>query len=1008
MGVVEYLAALAEIPKEYGCVSALDGRTGEVFVGTDQGYVLHLKVEDEVGPDQEQGERENWVGLPQEQQSSAIYTSSVGGMQVLPGEREAVVALQCCRNQPLLFALCGTRLTIINFSSWQVQGALEVAVSRFCIVDGISELEWNRLQQRDTEGTQTLPKAKCTSEKEDFVVLTISESGSSEVEVIYVDVGPTAPSPLLPGGVAHRTRLAVPSTVESLAAVGRGAVAICWRRGLKLLLLEKMQLVRLMLPMPLRHPRTPPLVAVSRDGELSVCLGDTIFSCPLGDLFVSPAWEAEMKKHYYYDEAQHTPMSIPASEWNSEMGSPSSLLEGTTSPDSTSSPREPEIKVQWSRTRCAHQEVVCIATHYPHLLQFSTASCLVTLLPPPISSTESSFSIKTTASVIDLTDSRSSFTEKVNIPNILFVVAPWAGLPRVYAASATSVWMLAIKPLKEQWATLVDQGCPREGLQWCYRERCRKMICSQTFEGLSEMEEEFRRLAGFYLLYRGKIEESFFFLRETSIDVRDLLVLVAECVPEKALAAWFKVYGSNIISDRRRKKSTVKSSSIALDSAVTGAANYWEAWKGPPLRDYERFHPARLVEGWEEESRCLQRHAQSAGTHKSEDDSSFQDSFTRTCWGELKKGLEYWLRQKWIYLSPSESRAAAYALLVLSLERRDWAAAYSLCLSPRLELRDVKDLLLSLQEYRLLSCVLWMSGMQDEALQLAQTRLYISSILSFHRGGDDKNSVGLTDAARFTTSVVFTSPLNPSETKMCNVGRGWCLLPQSMRERCAFHLLHVNLPSEALGEHSKTSGEPDSWKTCMPETAWVLAVSHLYEAKMCESLERYREKMLLWRGEKTTSSVSFRENEKWSNLAPSMALKHPPIDLPLVLGLEFVLVDHSDLINLQEKLRIDPLKSQIVDEEGSSLLHAAMGPLASLQKLSKLSSELCDVKREMSRIRRSVLHAVSVLIESGCPTEAINMQGVSCLDLAAVLDPEFSDEWTAALLSSKSISGSIC
>lgn len=427
--------------------------------------------------------------------------------------------------------------------------------------------------------------------------------------------------------------------------------------------------------------------------------------------------------------------------------------------------------------------------------------------------------------------------------------------------------MIVMESMPSQWASLVETNQMYTALRWCEREWSRGFVPPTT---LQLMEEELRYRAGFQLLYSGRIREGMDFLEgATRLDVRELCRLVPECLPVVKDSGgpnpgryddhhpWPTTTESSRgvhhcdgrpVSNGKGKGDAAK---VVHFLPAEPETDYWAEWHPTPFN----AHPDRLEASWCEGYRSRQRRGlQNESSTASGPLSTTTNkpaslyAFLEDCWCELKERVEAML-QKYSAdqdrhhdaLCPAQSRAAAYALLVLALERRDWSAAHACCLSPHLFLSDVHDLLSSLGEYRLLACVLWRAGYYSEADRLMQSRLYLSGLLSqAHHvvqgrsnaletdNSDVSKKLPLCVTAELTCPVFVKknsgistnttasecsavpqrpAPQEPSPlVRVGAVGVGWLALPQKLRELTAVHLLGLFDSFDDAVDNSYCSG----------------------------------------------------------------------------------------------------------------------------------------------------------------------------------------------------------
>lgn len=1198
MGVVQYLAALADLKGEHGGVTTLDAKRNDLFVGTDQGYVLHYKVEfeDSNGP--------SHGGLPLERGTEVlngrsgddnveggktdganVFTSLLGGIQIST-EREPISFLQCSQKHSILFVLCDCRLIMLDIDTWREVSIVphsnvqrpavsctlpqEMMIAHFCVVEGISPTRLAELQSQCTvkrdaqtrrctsltplrgsadtgcsiggeeglKGAESISSSGIAWEPSDVFVMVLStldakrKQKKNDVRVVYLVMETALCNTEFPSD-APRTRVGIhvkmihmvdvplgPAEVvaESLSPVGQQGVVIRWRKGLKFLRLEGNDhdnqtsssapfetfvhhrggggdplLWPLPLPVAIKHsPQSPPpLISVSRDEELVVCVDDVIFSCSLGNAFApttsqrretpselaqrklstpQPQQEKESNNPNGIPQAECAPSSI-GSVVHSESPPPQCTLSTTpgnvprgenhprqntdcserVSPvvlpskdadndddeeyrrSTCSQPHAPQestraaapLILSWNRSRRVEQETVrCIAVHYPHILQFSANTCSITEVNlPQVALRETGLG-------------ESSFTRQsaksVHIPQITVVVSPYSAKPHVYAASRTTLWMIVMEPMSSQWASLVEADRMFTALRWCEREWSRGFIAPTVLRG---MEEELRYRAGFQLLYRGRVQEGMDFLDGAmNLDVRELCCLIPECLPP--------VRDAEAPHATRREEGDGHGCTWRQSTAENG---YWAEWHVNGFN----ANPSRLEASWREAYRARQRRSPqkeevvySHSKQSSSPASSMNTAvhvFLEDCWCALKERAEsFILNNRERFFSGPQSRAAAYALLVLALERRDWAAAHTCCLSPHLSVKDAYDLLSSLCEFRLLACVLWRSGRHDEADQLIRSRLYLSGLLVHDRRNTDcvaeltcpvfVKRHSTTDSAG-SSMVVGTPPSAVQELEPVGVvGVGWLSLPQRMREWTATHLFGLSCCSSSVSlplhdENTNVETEEDRWIHRM-------AVFCQRRQDQAVSLSKAQEEhsLLSNQGVKEGAGVSDSVNtvvsppplEDQGKLAEGVR-EHRKMDwkLPSTLSLELVLLDHLDLDALRARFTAHPSAVLQVDGEGSGFLLLVFGLLLLRGGLLSLdgtcgdddgdddddgaadASEADACQREC--LREAVMCGVECLLDAGCPTDCINIHGWSCLDVLTAADPLHADEFVAAMLSVKAV-----
>eukprot|EP00796_Vickermania_ingenoplastis_P004094 gene4094-2941_t len=863
MGIIRYLAGLAEIPKEYGAVTAMDGRDNDLVVGTDQGFLMHLRVE--CDPD---GHPDAHCKV--ESEAVQVFTAVVGVAQVSE-EHEPITHLQCSQRHPVVFALCDGRLGMYHVGSWRQSRIIGHAVQRFSVTDGVLPQRWTWLcGLPDSDVDSASPK--------DISTVAFCTSDTSEIHLMHVDVVASHRRPW-PESVA------LPMPLEALAAAGNHSLGfvLYFKRGLQLLLLDtpEARIVPLSLPMPIRQPRHAPLLAVSLDMELAVCLEGLIFTCSLGDALARPAGDAV--------------------DYGAACSSNTGLLDRRD--------RDSEVALAWHRTRRAQQDLTCIAMRYPHLLQFSSESCTIGSVPRPGETGDGDGALAQPQPG----DQGHNETETVQLPGVRVVVRPWSGQDKIFAASRTTVWMIVLEPLQAQWEALVEQDRMTTALRWCYREWTRQLL---PVDKLRAMEEDVRRRSSFQLLRQGRIAEAMYFLRRSSLDVRELLLLVPECLPA--------------------------GSGCAEEAANAPGDSYWAQWAGACAYN---THTGRIAAPWREAHRRLER---KSGALRTDNDAAVE-AFVEQCWRNLKNELSRWMEDRLAQLPPPQQRAAAYAFLVLTLERRDYRSAHDWCNSPHLHCCDAEPLLHALREHRLLALAHWTHGERERAAARLRSRLTLSALPS----------------AGMAMQETWTHRVWAGERLVGEIGAGWLALPQALRERTAVVLLGLDPSAAHLGASA--------------ETWWVQEVATLCGKRRAAAVEAAQRRI-----EGLQTQADSAEGDKSALLKAVL----PGLEV------EFVLLEHMDLHTLGILLSAEPWRATSVDIEGSSLLHLALSLLGSASRADRQG-----VANSGMVLRDATMAAMSLLIDAGCPTDAINAKGLSCVDVVSLYDPAHTDELVAAMMS---------
>lgn len=714
MGIVRYLACLAEVDSDArGAITALaDGLESIVYVGTSHGFVMQLHVEYQ---DLNKSEEEPY--------DPSAYTTIMDSAQV-SAEHEAVDALHCLRFQPsMLCVLCCRRVELVDTRSWKTLLCLSSQVQQMCVLDGISESKcrWLREQLQQRSSNPRAEAARVQLQPTRISVVVMTEEGGCGIRVVYVHSSPTAGVQILYDNLIH-----FPSPALSLAPVNSRAIVVSMKKGLLVVLLNEedgeARRVPLPLPIAVHNPRgNTPLLSASADGDISLSVGHTIFSCSLGQAIA---------EGYLQNEA------APASNSHASC--------------------------QWSQTRRV-PEMTCMGVHYPFLFQFSREACTVTAFH----TTEGESCCSPGAS-----------NECIRMPGVGVIARSWAASERIYVANASSVWLIQLPSLHQQWTNLVRSGRMEMSMTWCKRERASGFVSRAELDAI---ECDVRLQAGFEFIQRSQVENAMRYFKGSQVDLRDLLLLVPECIPQDALPTELQ-FPHNV------EPRYVPFNSWSV--AISRSPMYWEGWRQHPCR----WNCYSTIEA---DHKSLVLSSADGGSRGAKDGAADRFAY----WGRFKKELEAYLREHLAVVSPPQQRAAMYALLVLALERQDWAEAHSCCLSPHLSVSDAQDLLASLHEFRLLACLLWANGHTERADEVIQSRLLLSSLLS-------KEYLRL-----FTLH-----------------GPKWCALPAPIRYQVASVLLGVG--SEADSADAGGDGE-EKWRERL--TSWYEDQSQ--QAEKAEELQ---------------------------------------------------------------------------------------------------------------------------------------------------------------------------
>lgn len=538
----------------------------------------------------------------------------------------------------------------------------------------------------------------------------------------------------------------------------------------------------------------------------------------------------------------------------------------------------------------------------------------------------------------------------IPLPGVHLVVPSRSSYGKIFLANDSTIWMLAIPSLEEQWDFLVKEDHMYTALQWCHREQslqrsncssssahhrhqdattiasgvqprrphnrklkqakehgiasgslfdhrgcgsCPCHILGSTMRAspclpLGMMESQLRLQAGFHLLFKGNIEEGLYFFKGSGVDIREVILFIPECIP------------ANVIE---------RSGNVSQDGSPVRTAYSVDYWNNYTFYAYAYFHSATndhlhsktssfkkeaqmertyfstlLEEAWrkgyDESRKNIHPIPSTASSRGVEPRGKLSTSpsptppssaatgidsfswFLEDRWRRFKWGIENLLqRELYMHTLPlPQARAAAYALLVLALERRDFHAAHRLCLlsscsrtnmtgssrsatssipsSQRdlslccpLHVEDAAPLLESLGEFRLLATVWWCAGKKKKALFWMKKRLWLSALLSLrsapvssshcpsvalytHPVYASSASASITGCATLSscTSSDFTSLEGVAKEESSlpligEVGSGWLSLPPFLQERVAQCLFYLSLgrgrnPSKALNTES--------------------------------------------------------------------------------------------------------------------------------------------------------------------------------------------------------------
>lgn len=502
------------------------------------------------------------------------------------------------------------------------------------------------------------------------------------------------------------------------------------------------------------------------------------------------------------------------------------------------------------------------------------------------------------------TPSSASGSFRFRIPAVQFVVSSRSSSGYVFVANASTIWMLAMPSLAQQWRSLISQARVYAALQWCHREqslqRCsalamyrsgRQERCDDAVSPVfssgtlaraararslllpfQQMEQRLRLHSGFQLLYHANIVEGLYMLQGSHVDIRELLLFVPECIPADVIPVGHPPGGVSLSSNTAYGKSY-------WEQYTSYAHAYTQLEQPSPLRFPCRPHakpdPAkrgifssRLEDVWRR-TYASTHPASSASLlstpvkkERASDSTSFYSAslYIEQRWRCLKFGLEVLLHHELEVgsLPLPQARAAAYALLVLGLERRAFTVVYHLCLrsssfapycktpsvfSPLL-VEDSAPLLRSLGEYRLLATALWCAGKKKSALAWMRKRLWLSAFLSLKTGETlspvsftSMSSVSVRDPPFLWTHPVYgsascisvlshsssnASPLSEeqktvSPTYLGEVGSGWLALPRWLQDQTARSLFGLAFEKDTTSTRVHEEGVP---KCVRQEKEW--------------------------------------------------------------------------------------------------------------------------------------------------------------------------------------------
>lgn len=219
------------------------------------------------------------------------------------------------------------------------------------------------------------------------------------------------------------------------------------------------------------------------------------------------------------------------------------------------------------------------------------------------------------------------------------------------------------------------------------------------------------------------------------------------------------------------------------------------------------------------------------------------DQFLVRCWATFKDAVVHYFFSRLPYAEADYARAMELAVLVLSLERRDFRSAYAVVGNgAHLRVEDCYDLLVSLREYRLAACLLFRRGYVDAAQAMLRQRVYLSSYLA------ELHSVARTRLVQqlwCCRNVEEAAPLIAHSVREATAtwkgesgqgtlpvaGRSLFLLPLRTARLVASSLLHMPPPKEDV-----QSGEvPTDAARALRERIYALAADG-YVARATEAL----------------------------------------------------------------------------------------------------------------------------------------------------------------------------
>lgn len=574
-------------------------------------------------------------------------------------------------------------------------------------------------------------------------------------------------APLLPLRAVLLQELLLPEPALSLAMVSADTVCVGMRLEYSLLSIASGASRCVLRPTAERRQqrdsesghggrKAPPLIALGDHGEIHLGLHRAVYSVYIDDMSPGKGVSATTTAAAAVSSVgvgggSEASLPLQSTAAATAAAAAVSTVSGVVSP-SLHSPQRHRFAGFAGRSLRLLADPTLVVCRYPFLFAFTADYCSVF----------SAFTIDNTSPAAE--EGGVEPVEVLPLPGCRFSSQLAKG-ETIFAASATSVWMARLLPLRTQLADLVaslqvdaafellsaarrsssSTSSGSAGIPTTTTATITKSITASN-RGFAETALELHAMSAFAYLHYCCAGPALRHFAAARLDPRELTVLLPECLPPPEHSAELKAL-------------------LLHNEDGDDGSGYWDGWPGPcPYNTcaapgeqlvlawretFESFPLTAVADGLSPELRLVPFPNFPSSLLSSSSTPVTFERFAQGCWEGLKDAMvEYFTTElhrgrggsagaAGAAIVPSHGRAMSLALLVFALERRDTRAAHAIVAMTGggggggggLALADCYDLLSHLGEYRLLALLLFRHGRAAESRRLIDERLSLRRLL---------------------------------------------------------------------------------------------------------------------------------------------------------------------------------------------------------------------------------------------------------------------------------------